>query len=149
MTPAVCQAVPFSGRALGVCRRVQEGEDLKLLLTAAFDGSPVWLSLNSPALLCFESRGCMGVLFCMQCKIWWKCAFFLLLLLLGLCQHHLSWPTTVSLSFPSALMWISSSITCHSSKCSPCAAWLISVHSPAVPASAFKLALPCSLQLLL
>lgn len=35
--------------SLGVCRRVQEGEDLNLLLTAAFDGSPEWLSLNSSA----------------------------------------------------------------------------------------------------
>lgn len=113
-------SVPLSGWALGVCRRVQEGEHLKLLLTAAFDDSPAWLSLSSHALLCFE--GTQSVSFCVQCKNWWKCVFFLLLLLV-LCQHHLSWSPTVSLSLPSVLMWISSSITYDSSKCSPCADW--------------------------
>lgn len=104
--------------SLGGLWVVQEGSDLELLLTAEFGDSPVWLSLSSRALLCLESRDCRGVFFCVQCQIWWKCAFLLLLLLLGLCQHHLSWPSTVSLSFASALMWISSSITCDSSKCS-------------------------------
>lgn len=70
MTPALCQAVPLSGRALSGCRRVQEGEDLKLLLTAAFADSPAWLPLDSGALLCFEGRDCMGVFLCVQCKIW-------------------------------------------------------------------------------
>lgn len=115
MTLALCWAVPLSGRALGGCRRLQEGENLKLQFTAGSDGSPAWLSLNGPALLCFERS--MGVFSCVQCKIWWKCAFFSLLLL-GLGQHHLSWPTTLSLSFASAVMWISSSITCDSSECS-------------------------------
>lgn len=126
----------------------QEGSDLELLLTAVW-WLPVWLSLNSQALLCFENRDCRAVFFCVQCQIWWKCVFFLLLLLLlGLCQHHLSWPTTVSLSFPSALMWISSSITCDCSKCSvQPLCWLADFGSQAP--SALKLALPCFLQLLL
>lgn len=64
--------------------------------------------------LLWEEHGC---LYCVQCKIWWKYAFFSLLLL-GLSQHHLSWPTTLSLSFASAVMWISSLITCDSSECS-------------------------------
>lgn len=74
------------------------------------------------AMLCCALKA-RKVSFCVQCKNWWKCVFFLLLLLLVLCQHHLSWSPTVSLSLPSVLMWISSSITCDSSKCSPCADW--------------------------
>lgn len=100
---------------LGGCRRVQEGEDLKLLPQEHL--MTPQCGCHCHALLCFESRDCMGVSFCVQCKIWWKCAFFLLLLLV-LCQHRLSWLPTISLSFPSALMWISNSITCGSSKCS-------------------------------
>lgn len=58
----------------------------------------------------------IAVFFSAQCKIWRKWAFFLLLLLLGLCRHHLNWPTTISLPLPSAFIQISSSITCDSYK---------------------------------
>lgn len=124
------------------------GWRLKLLLTAAFDDSPAWLPLNSRAVLCSESRDC--VFFCVQCKIWWKRASFLLLLL-GLCQHHLSWPTSISLSFPSALTRISSPITCDSRKCSAqpwCRLAGFCSQRSSAPLN-LKLALPCSLQLLL
>lgn len=96
------QAVPLF---LGDGRRVQDGEELNLVLMA-LNNSTAWLSSSSHAFL--WDQVCMGVFFSVQCKIWWKWAFFRVM------QTPLQ--LTYHVSLPSALMQISSSITCDSYK---------------------------------
>lgn len=146
MTLALCPSLEGPWVAAEGFRRVKT--------EAAAHSSIWWLpsvaATEQPCRALLWEQGLHRVFFCVQCKIWWKRASFLLLLL-GLCQHHLSWPTSISLSFPSALTRISSPITCDSCKCSTqpwCRLAGFCSQRGSAPLN-LKLALPCSLQLLL
>lgn len=145
MIQALCQAAPLSKGAPSDCRMVQDGEELNLVLTA-FNESTVWLSPNSHALLCFETRDCVDVFFLSaaqhlvkMCLLSFVVVTGVMQALLKLAYHCISW-----YGFPAQLPVIATSEMYNSS-----ADWLASVHTVAVPDSALKLVVPevCPLRL--